>query len=155
VLAGALALLLGAFMLTVRPENSQVWWLALSSGVLGVGLGTVSTPILIVVQSSVSWQQRGSATALVQFSRTIGGAVGVAAMGVLLMGWIRTEGARLGVPASATANPLDAASGAVSRALLGSGLEAVFWVIVGVAVATLAIAVLIFIRRQEPDSELG
>jgi hypothetical protein len=34
-------------------------------------------------------------------------------------------------------------------------VEAVFWVIVGVAVATLAIAVLIFIRRQEPDSELG
>jgi EmrB/QacA subfamily drug resistance transporter len=155
VLTGALALLLGAFMLTLRPQNSQVWWLALSSGVLGVGLGTVSMPILILVQSSVSWQQRGSATALLQFSRTIGGAIGVAAMGVLLMSRIRTEGARLGVPASATANPLDAAGGAVGRTLLSGGVEAVFWVIVGVAVATLAIAVLIFLRRREPDSELG
>jgi EmrB/QacA subfamily drug resistance transporter len=155
VLAGAFALLLGTLMLSVQPENSQVWWLALSSGVLGVGLGTVSTPILIVIQSSVSWQQRGSATALIQFSRTIGGAIGVAAMGILLMSRIRAESARLGLPAAAAANPLDAAAGAASRALLGNGIEVVFWAMAGLALATLAAAALILLRGRASQSELG
>jgi EmrB/QacA subfamily drug resistance transporter len=155
VLAGAFALVLGAAMLTLRPENSQVWWLALSSAVIGLGLGTVSTPILIVIQSSVSWQVRGSATALVQFSRTIGGAIGVAAMGVLLMSRIRAEGARLGLPLSATANPLDAAAGTASRALLGSGVEVVFWAMAGLALVTLAAAALILLRGRGSQSELS
>jgi EmrB/QacA subfamily drug resistance transporter len=155
VLVGAFALLLGALMLTLRPEGSQVWWLALSTAVIGVGLGTVSTPILIVIQSSVSWQQRGSATALIQFSRTIGGAIGVAAMGVLLMSRIRAEGARLGLPPSATANPLDAAAGAASRALLASGVELVFWAMAGLALVTLAAAALTLLKGRASEPELA
>lgn len=49
----------------------------------GFSLGLVSTPLIIAVQNAVEWKQRGITTALAQFSRTIGGVVGVAVMGGL------------------------------------------------------------------------
>ncbi|HEY8020179.1 MAG TPA: MDR family MFS transporter [Thermoanaerobaculia bacterium] len=51
--------------------------------IAGCGLGFLSTPFLIAVQSAVPRGQRGVATSTVQFFRTIGGAVGVAALGAL------------------------------------------------------------------------
>jgi EmrB/QacA subfamily drug resistance transporter len=156
VLAGALILVVGAVMLATRPLGPGLLWIGLSSAVIGAGLGTIATPVVIVVQSSVSWDQRGSATALNQFSRTIGGAVGVAGMGILLVARLRTEAGRIGLPPEATANPLHPSAGAASQALLGSALDAVFWVIVGLALATLAGAggIAILARRGSPDSEL-
>lgn len=62
--------------------------------IAGCGLGLLSTPFLIAVQSAVPWRQRGVATSTVLFFRTIGGAVGVAALGTLF-------NARLGVAPSA------------------------------------------------------
>jgi len=47
-------------------------------------MGLSSTPLLIAVQNAVEWNQRGVATALSQFFRTIGGTLGVALMGSLL-----------------------------------------------------------------------
>jgi hypothetical protein len=79
----------------------------------------------------------------------------VAAMGVLLMSRIRAEGARVGLPLSATANPLDAAAGTASRALLGSGVEVVFWAMAALALVTLAAAALILLRGRGSQSELS
>jgi EmrB/QacA subfamily drug resistance transporter len=52
--------------------------------VLGCGMGLTTTTLLVSSQSAVDWKRRGSVTALVQFSRMIGGAIGVAAMGAVL-----------------------------------------------------------------------
>ena len=51
---------------------------------VGLGMGFSSLAFLLAVQSSVSGSSRGVATASVQFFRTIGGAIGVAAIGALL-----------------------------------------------------------------------
>jgi MFS family permease len=51
---------------------------------LGLGLGFLSTPYLLAVQNAVPWSRRGVATSSVQFFRSIGGAVAVAALGALL-----------------------------------------------------------------------
>jgi MFS family permease len=56
----------------------------LASAVVGSGLGFLNTAIIVTLQSSVQWQQRGVVTGLVQFSRTIGGAVGVGLLGGIL-----------------------------------------------------------------------
>jgi EmrB/QacA subfamily drug resistance transporter len=50
----------------------------------GFSLGLTTTPVIIAVQNAVEWKQRGITTALNQFSRTIGGVIGVAVMGVML-----------------------------------------------------------------------
>lgn len=51
---------------------------------VGLGLGFTSSAFVIAVQNSVPWSQRGVATATTQFFRTIGGSVGVAALGTVL-----------------------------------------------------------------------
>lgn len=50
----------------------------------GIGMGLSNTPILIAVQQSVGFSQRGTATAGVMFARNIGGTVGVGVMGAVL-----------------------------------------------------------------------
>ncbi len=84
VIVGALALLAGSAMLAFGPPSLGPAWSGAASLVVGAGMGAFSAPLLIVVQSSVDWARRGAATALNQFSRTIGGAVGVSLMGVVL-----------------------------------------------------------------------
>jgi len=51
---------------------------------IGLSLGLTSTPIIIAIQNAVEWNQRGIATSLNMFSRTIGGVIGVAIMGSIL-----------------------------------------------------------------------
>jgi len=51
---------------------------------MGSGMGFVMTAMLIAVQDSVDWKERGVATSSAMFFRTIGGAVMVGALGGLL-----------------------------------------------------------------------
>jgi len=128
--AGGLALVAGATLLALSAGYGFAW-VAGSSFVTGLGMGLLSTPLLIVIQSTVGWAQRGSATALNQFARTIGGAVGVSLMGILLE-------ARAGEGAAAALQ-----SSAAGRQALEQGLFAVFWVLLALAAATLLATFLI------------
>lgn len=56
----------------------------LASLVCGVGFGLNVTTMLIAVQTSVPWSERGISTATVQFFRNIGNAAGAAILGALL-----------------------------------------------------------------------
>jgi EmrB/QacA subfamily drug resistance transporter len=51
---------------------------------MGLGMGLANTALIIAVQESASWQERGVATASTMFFRTIGGAVAVGALGAIL-----------------------------------------------------------------------
>ena len=46
--------------------------------VTGFGLGLASNACLMAAQHAVGWERRGVVTASVQFSRTIGGTLGIA-----------------------------------------------------------------------------
>jgi EmrB/QacA subfamily drug resistance transporter len=50
----------------------------------GVGMGLASTSLLVSVQSSVGWEERGVVTATSMFARTMGGALGAGALGAML-----------------------------------------------------------------------
>jgi MFS family permease len=52
--------------------------------VLGTGLGPSSMSFLVAAQNAVSWQQRGVVTASSQFFRSMGGTIGVGALGAVL-----------------------------------------------------------------------
>lgn len=58
--------------------------------VFGLGMGFANTTIVIGVQASVGWEQRGVATATTMFARTMGGALGVGGLGALLAYRLRT-----------------------------------------------------------------
>ena len=123
VLVGGFAIAAGALMLAALPFSTLL--VGIASGVVGFGLGMLSAPSLIVIQASVPWHVRGAATALSQFSRTIGGAVGVALMGVLLQ-------SRLSAHLS-----------------LRDSIHGVFWIQVVLGAGALAAALAIFISRRE------
>ncbi|MEI8306249.1 MAG: MDR family MFS transporter [Chloroflexales bacterium] len=83
-ITGMIGFVLGTFLLSrVRPDMSQLE-LMVSLTLMGFGMGASIPAFLIAVQSSVARSELGSATATVQFSRTIGGTLGVAVLGVLL-----------------------------------------------------------------------
>ncbi len=119
--------------------------LRLVTALFGLGMGFANTALIIAVQTSVGWEQRGVATASTMFFRTIGGAVAVGVMGGVIV-------AALGQDAGL---PKDAASRALSRegmsalgpdvmrriaGLLDAGLGTVFWMIAGLGVTAFVAA---------------
>ncbi len=122
------------------------WWLAVVGLVLyGVGMGCSIPSFTVSVQERVPLHRRGIATALTQFSRTIGGSLGVAVLGALLL---HTTG---GDP---TGGSIDAMTSA-DRALLGEGVRAVFLAGAGVAIAAAALAIVLFPRVEDGLSKPG
>ena len=67
------------------------YWLYIELIVIGMGLGFTMLTLLIAVQQAVDRSLLGVATSLNQFSRAIGGAFGVAAMGVALTIGLSTQ----------------------------------------------------------------
>jgi len=74
----------GALMVTLFNPGTSLPFIVIAMLLTGAGLGFVSTSTLLAVQNAVAWRQRGVATASTQFFRSIGGTVGVAAMGTIL-----------------------------------------------------------------------
>ncbi|HZV51985.1 MAG TPA: MDR family MFS transporter [Candidatus Dormibacteraeota bacterium] len=142
VVGGALSMLAGSLLLALVPAAAGPVWVGLASGLVGLGMGQLQTPLLIVLQGAVGWSRRGAVTALNQFSRTIGGAVGVSLLGMLLDWRVRAAAPARGLDPALLANPLQVGGpvAAQARPLLDQGLHLVFAALVLVSVATLAVA---------------
>ncbi len=118
-----------------------------ASALFGVGLGIANTALLIAVQTSVEWRQRGVATASTMFARTIGGTLAVGVLGGILASALSADPS---IPPDAADRLLGPEHGAgldpsVLRALslsLQSGLATVFWLIAGIAAAAAAISLM-------------
>jgi len=77
----AISLLVLAPLIAMRVPT---WVLGIVMFVFGVGMGLTNTALIIGVQASVDWTQRGVATATVLFSRSMGSALGVGTLGAIL-----------------------------------------------------------------------
>ena len=69
---------------SMRNGGGSVTTLRIASACFGIGMGFGNTPLVIAVQTSVTFSQRGVATASTMFFRNIGGTVAVGVMGVVL-----------------------------------------------------------------------
>ena len=85
-LAGA-----GLLAAAIALPPVEVWFIVTAMFVLGFGLGLVSTPQLVAVQTAVPWARRGVATSSLQFFRSIGGALSVAGFGALFANRLRGD----------------------------------------------------------------
>jgi EmrB/QacA subfamily drug resistance transporter len=83
-IAGAALGVVGCLLLFAADPASGRAMVMLAMFLVGMGLGFMSTPYLLAVQNAVPWRQRGVATSSIQFFRTIGGAIAVAALGAAL-----------------------------------------------------------------------
>src|SRR5687768_8318889 len=75
---------IGAFGLTLVTADSPNMILLASCTIIGAGMGTQMLALLLAVQHGVDRSRLGIATSLNQFARSIGAAIGVAAMGAIL-----------------------------------------------------------------------
>src|SRR4029450_1036890 len=83
--------IMGCFMLTVglgilsQLEVDSSWFMVWGAlAILGVGIGFLMQVITLAVQNSVETRDMGTATASVNFFRSMGGAMGVAMFGAVL-----------------------------------------------------------------------
>lgn len=67
------------------PWPQPIYLIVIDQIVLGAGLGLVSTPTMVGVQSVVNWHQRGVVTGLVVFCRNLGQSLGAAIMGTIFI----------------------------------------------------------------------
>jgi len=148
VLAGTMLILAGSLAITQATRVPSLAFETMACAVVGLGMGFSSTVLLIMVQGAVAWQRRATATGLVQFSRTIGGSVGVGVMGGILAAFV-------GAASSAILDPIGRAGLtpdelAAGRAALEAGLQVVYWLMAVAAAAALVMAI-----RTMPAARLG
>jgi hypothetical protein len=111
---GAAALVLLAF--PFLPYPGAAWQPTLLMLLLGAALGLFQLPLIVGVQSTVGWSERGTTTASVLFCRQTGQTVGAALFGAVANGVLA---ARLG-----GAGDLDAVARAVHAVYLGAACAA-------------------------------
>ena len=83
VLGGVLALVGSILLWRLRPD-SPLAYPAISSFIVGIGMGFLSTTTLVAIQGSVPWAERGVATSSNMFSRQLGSTMFVAVFGAVL-----------------------------------------------------------------------
>ncbi len=134
-LAGMVALVAGSLLMAQLNVHSTLSGLMVSFALMGAGMGLCLPAFLIAVQNDVRREVMGTATATLQFSRSIGGTIGVSVMGAVLSWRLAAGLVAAGVdPATAplgdlvdplTGPAVGAVSGALKIALAG-GIRAIF-----------------------------
>jgi EmrB/QacA subfamily drug resistance transporter len=109
-IAGFILLTLGMILLSMFQRTTPRLWLYVDLVMIGAGLGLTMLTLLIAVQQAVPRTQLGIATSLNQFSRSIGGAVGVAIMGAVLSAGLASHLSAAALGAGAVLTP-EAAAG--------------------------------------------
>jgi MFS family permease len=83
-ITGTTLLAVGAFLMSRVDVNTSRALLMTFVAFMGIGMGFSVPPFLIAVQTTVERRQLGVATSTLQFSRSIGGTLGVSVMGAAL-----------------------------------------------------------------------
>jgi MFS family permease len=90
-LAGALLMLIAAAGFVLLPYPGPLWAIVADQVMLGAGFGLLSTPLLVGVQSTVAWRERGVVTSANMFSRYLGQSLGAALVGAIFNAAIRQQ----------------------------------------------------------------
>lgn len=82
--AGSIALTVATAMLSLLQGDTVWLWLALPAMLLfGLGVGASTPPATLAVQNAVEHRDLGAASSLIMFTRTLGGAIGLAVFGAV------------------------------------------------------------------------
>ncbi|MBY0120880.1 MDR family MFS transporter [Bacillus sp. S/N-304-OC-R1] len=81
---GGVSLILGSIVFATLSPDAGPLWASCGSFLVGVGMGLTLTSFIVSIQSTVSWNQRGIATASNMFMRNLGNTIGAALLGGIL-----------------------------------------------------------------------
>jgi EmrB/QacA subfamily drug resistance transporter len=102
LVGGMVLVIAGLSLLAQIDDTTSLWYVGAGMAVLGLGLGGVMQNLVLSVQNNVAQSDLGAASSLVSFFRSMGGSVGVAALGAVLSHQVADHVtaalARLGIP---------------------------------------------------------
>lgn len=150
--------LLALLAFPLLPFPGQAWQPALLMLLLGAALGLFQLPLIIAVQGTVGWSERGTATASILFCRQLGQSVGAALFGALANGVLTnrlTDAPGDGLPRDldSVAHALDDPAALTARAAdflrraVDSAVDAVFLGAAGAAALCLLVLLFVAPRR--------
>ena len=156
-LVGMTSLTMGALLMSQASVNTGQTLLMVFVSLMGVGMGLSIPSFLIAVQTSVERRHLGAATSTVQFSRSIGGTLGVSVMGAALTlrltSELRAAGQDVGI-IQQVLNPLPGAEVVIAesvRLAMTNAINLVFTIAFVAALLGLA-AVFLAPRQKLTDS---
>tara|TARA_B100000929_G_scaffold277251_1_gene252552 strand:- start:795 stop:2255 length:1461 start_codon:yes stop_codon:yes gene_type:complete len=123
VFAGLSCVSFGFFQLSQIDIGASLWMIRAVLAIMGVGMGMTILTLILAVQNAVPRNQLGIATSLGHFTRSIGGAIGVATMGAIVV---------VSLPAGGDASPQQLTA-ALQRVFMfgafaaGSAVISSFW----------------------------
>lgn len=156
-LVGGMALaVLGLGLLSTIDAHTPLARIAVFMVVLGVGIGAAMQNLVLAVQNTAAHADIGAASSLVVFFRTLGGSIGVSALGAVLSHQVATtvaDGlARLGIPVDTTEshsipdlNTLPAPVRALFEGAFGEATAHLF--LIATPIALLGLVCVVFIKE--------
>ena len=110
LVGGMVLVIVGLLLLSTIDDTTDLWVVGAFMAVLGLGLGATMQNLVLAVQNNTSQADMGAASAVVAFFRSMGGSVGVSALGAVLGHQVADEIsrglARLGIEGGADAHQI-------------------------------------------------
>ena len=160
LVGGGALLLAGLLGLSTLRHDSATWHSGVSMAVMGLGMGALMQNLVLAVQNTVDVRDIGASSAAVAFFRSLGGAVGVSALGAILATQVQNqvvEGVKALGPAAAAAAQAGSGSGTLDlknmpaamvtivRTAYGDATGTIF--LVAALVSVIALVAVLFIKE--------
>ena len=142
----------GAFLMTLVGANSSQLMVMVFVTMMGIGMGLSIPAFVIAVQTSVERRHLGTATSMLQFSRSMGGTLGVSVMGAVLSARLASNLRASGLDTERVAQLLDPIPGSAVvvdagvRLAMANAIHLVF--LVAFAAAALGLVSAFFTPRK-------
>ncbi|BCY14734.1 MDR family MFS transporter [Actinoplanes sp. L3-i22] len=160
LVAGAVVMTGGMLLLSTIGADTSVPLISVYMAVLGVGVGMLMQNLVLAAQNDVPATELGATTSALTFFRSLGGSIGVSALGAVLaakvtslatekFGAAAASGGTAKVPDLATLPP---AARAIFQDIYGTATAHLF--MIGAPIAFLAVIAVLFIK-EKPLSTLS
>lgn len=152
-LGGMVMLVLGSLMMTTITTQTNQILIMIYTSLMGIGMGLSIPVFLVAIQTAVAKHELGVATSTVQFSRSIGGTIGVSVLGVFLSMRLSALLLKSGADTSSVSlnsliNPLPGSSASLDQPLrlaLGTAMANMF--VITLIAAIISLIVVFFTPR--------
>jgi EmrB/QacA subfamily drug resistance transporter len=165
---GSVLLTVGLVLLGTIDHATSLVRLGLSMAVLGAGVGMLMQNLVLAVQNTVDVREIGAASATVAFFRSLGGAVGVSALGAVLASRVAdltAQGLAAQGPAAVAAARSAGGNGTLDLAAMPEGLRTIVRssygdatgriFLIAAVISVLTLAAVLFIKEVPLRTTIG
>ncbi|WP_159703316.1 MFS transporter [Arthrobacter sp. 18067] len=157
LIAGSVLLIGGLAFAGTMDHTTELWIVAIYTGVFGLGLGMLMQNLVLAVQNTVQAKDIGTASASVAFFRSVGGAIGVSVLGAIMSNHVKdlaVEGmAAAGIPVQGGASgasmdlaDMPAPIAEIMRAAYGDATAQIF--LISAIISVVALLAVLFIKER-------